>query len=132
MRISGTPEKGDIFNIEYNTNGFGDNSNAIKLAKIEQQAVLTADTSGNPTSSISQGYESLVASVASETETSIIDLNASETLKRQAQQKRDSIMGVNLDEEAANLIQFQQAYQASARVITVAQTLFSSLLQAVG
>ncbi|QGP60116.1 flagellar hook-associated protein FlgK [Piscirickettsia salmonis] len=132
MQISGTPEKGDIFNIEYNTNGFGDNSNAIKLAKIEQQAVLTADTSGNPTSSISQGYESLVASVASETETSIIDLNASETLKRQAQQKRDSIMGVNLDEEAANLIQFQQAYQASARVITVAQTLFSSLLQAVG
>ncbi|ODN41997.1 flagellar hook-associated protein FlgK [Piscirickettsia litoralis] len=132
IQITGTPTKGDMFTVGYNTDGIGDNSNAIELAKIQQEKVLTADSLGNATNSISQGYENLISSVATKTETSIIDLNASETLQKQAQQKRDSIMGVNLDEEAANLVQFQQAFQASARAITVAQNMFDTLIQAVG
>jgi flagellar hook-associated protein 1 FlgK len=72
-----------------------------------------------------------VSSVATSTRQADISRNAQAAVLKQAQDTRESISGVNLDEEAANMVRFQQAYQAAARVIAVADTLFQTLLSAV-
>jgi flagellar hook-associated protein 1 FlgK len=72
-----------------------------------------------------------VSSVATSTRQADISRNAQVAVLKQAQETRESISGVNLDEEAANMVRFQQAYQAAARVIAVADTLFQTLLSAV-
>jgi len=81
-----------------------------------------------------QGYESayglLVEQVGSRTAELKINRDAADTLVTQARSQRDAVSGVNLDEEAANLIRFEQAYNASAQVINIARTLFDSLLTA--
>jgi len=70
--------------------------------------------------------------VGTRTHSSEVDLQAQITLNDQAKQNRDSLSGVNLDEEASNLLRFQQAYQASAKVITVADDIFRTLLSSLG
>ena len=69
--------------------------------------------------------------VGSSTAQARIGLDAQRALRNQAEQAQQSVSGVNLDEEAANLLRFEQSYQASARVIAVADTLFQTLLGAV-
>jgi flagellar hook-associated protein FlgK len=58
-----------------------------------------------------------------------ISEQALEVVYQQAQEARDSISGVSLDEEASALVRFQQAYQANAKVMQTAMSLFESILQ---
>jgi flagellar hook-associated protein 1 FlgK len=123
VTIGGAPETGDSFLIDYNNGGVGDNRNILSMA-----ALQTTKTLQGGSASYLESYNQLVGKVGIQTLEADIDLRTSESLMNQALNKRESISGVNLDEEAANLIKFQQAYEASAQIINVANTLFQTLI----
>lgn len=123
--VNGIPANGDSFVISNNANGSGDNGNALQLAGLQ-----TALTVGNGSASFQGSYAQLVADIGTQTRQADISATAQQGLLRQAKQDRDALSGVNLDEEAANLVRFQQAYQAIAQVITAADTMFQTLLGA--
>jgi len=104
----------------------GDNSNALLLANLQ-----VAQTMENATTSFQGAYGQLVGELGTQTRSAQINADAQAALLSQAQQSRDAVSGVNLDEEAANLLRFQQAYQAIAQVISVADSTFQTLLNAV-
>ena len=124
FEISGEPAPGDTFTIDFNSGGVSDNRNAELLA-----ALGTANTMNGGTQSFAEGYAGLVEDVGVKTRQSQLDLEAGQTLLEQSTNQREAMSGVNLDEEAGKLIQYQAAYNASAQVIAVAQDLFDTLLQ---
>jgi len=124
FNFTGQPKVGDKFNIEFNENGVSDNRNAEFLASFG-----TKNTLNNGSQSFAEGYAGLVENVGVQTRQSQLDLEAGKTLLEQSFNQRESVSGVNLDQEAGKLIQYQAAYNASAKVITVAQDLFNTLLQ---
>ncbi len=124
--VTGTPSDTDSFVLGNNTSGTGDNTNALLLAKLQ-----TGLTMENGTASFQGAYAQIVADVGTKTLQADIGSKAQFAMLRQAQADRDALSGVNLDEEAANLIRFQQAYQAMAQVVTVADSMFQTLLSAV-
>lgn len=121
VTLSGTPANGDVFTV--NNTGPGDNSNALALAAVQTKGILD---NGNTT--LSGAYTQLVSNGASLASEADLNSKAYSALVTQAKDAQQSVSGVNLDEEAANLIRFQQAYQAAAKAITVAKTLFDSIL----
>lgn len=123
--ITGQPQAGDDLVIENNTNGSGDNTNALALVSLQNDRQLLGGKA-----SYQESYASLVADVAVRTRKAESAMNTEQALYDQAVSARDSVSGVNLDEEAANLIRYQQAYQAAAQVIAVADQLFQTLLNA--
>lgn len=130
--VNGVPSEGDRFIIENNTNGEGDNRNALAMAAIQQLNTLLGETSGvAETATIQEAYGLLVSDVGAKTRQAKINSEASDGLLARHQTSLSSVSGVNLDEEAANLIRYQQAYQASAQVISTANTLFETLIGAV-
>ncbi|MFU8787602.1 MAG: flagellar hook-associated protein FlgK [Methylobacter sp.] len=104
----------------------GDNRNALQLAELANQLIMVGGKA-----SFNDAYNEVVADVGTLTRASKLRTSAQETLLNQAKGTRESLAGVNLDEEAANLIKFQQAYQASAQAISVARSLFDTLISAV-
>ena len=111
--------------------GTGDNANLLEMAKLQTRALVDddrADTSSSLTSFASH-YASTVSYVGSVTNEMSVTSTAQANVLQEAQKARDTVSAVNLDEEAVNLIKYQQAYQASSKVIQMAQELFSSLLQ---
>ncbi len=126
VSISGKPQAGDTFTIDFNNDASNDNRNAIKFSELE-----TLKTMAGGTLSFSEGYAKLVEQVGTKSSLSRINTEASKSLLDQTQTLRDSYSGVNLDEEAADLIKFQQLYSANAQVISVARELFDTLLQSI-
>ncbi len=127
FQISGDPAVGDSFTIEPNTGGVGDNSNILSMANLQSVGILDGGSS-SLTSSVSQ----LVAEVGGATRLAGNNLTAQGALLQSAMNQRDSVSGVNLDEEAANMLRYQQAYEAAAQMIAVADSMFATLLNAVG
>ncbi len=123
--LAGYPATGDTFTIGYNANGSSDNRNAVALGDLRMSDLI----GGNLT--MEEAYGAMVAKVGSTTAGLKIGREASDSLLAQAQANRDSVSGVNLDEEAANLIRFEQAYNAAAQVINIARSLFDTMLAAV-
>ena len=123
VQLSGEPKAGDSFKIEFNTDGIGDNRNAIALAKLQHTPTLS-----NGTTDYAQAYSQLVSRVGSRTHELEINTSAQEKLLSQAKERRESISGVNLDEEAANMLRYQNLYQANAQVIATANKLLETLL----
>lgn len=123
--VTGTPADGDAFVLGNNTGGTGDNANALRLAGL--QTALTVEGGA----SFQGAYAQLIADMGSRTRQADIGATAQQALLRQAQADRDSLSGVNLDEEAANLVRFQQAYQAMAQVVTASDSMFQTLLSAI-
>lgn len=123
--VSGDPQAGDELIIENNQNGSGDNRNALALAGLQTSNLLHGGTA-----SYQDAYGGLVAGVAVKTRQAQAGANTEQVLLNQSTAARDSVSGVNLDEEAANLIRYQQAYQAAAQVISVADEMFQVLLNA--
>ncbi len=124
--IAGLPATGDRFVITDNTNPMGDNRNALALANIQQSQNMI-----DGTASLQESYSQMVSRIGADSRRAEINMQSHQGLLDQALLTRDSISGVNLDEEAADLLRYQQAYQAAAQVITVANTLFDTLLAAV-
>jgi flagellar hook-associated protein 1 FlgK len=125
VTISGAPAVGDTFTISDNTGGTGDNRNALALAESLGKPVLD-----NGTTSLNDATSRLVGQVGSATRQIQASRDAQQIVQQEASDARDAVSGVNLDEEAANLIKYQQAYMAAAQMIQVASSLFDSLLAA--
>ncbi len=125
--LNGAANLGDQFLVERNLGGEGDNRNLLALVALQRQDILD-----NGTATYLDAYGTLVADVGSKTQQAGITRDAQQILVEQATAAREAVSGVNLDEEAANLIRFQQAYQAAAQVITTANDLFQTLISAVG
>jgi flagellar hook-associated protein 1 FlgK len=123
VTISGAPATGDRVNVTYNSNGVGDNRNMLLIGDLQQ-----ANSLDNGSSNFQQSFGRLVSDVGTRTQEARINSEASQTLLAQVKDRRESISGVNLDEEAAKLIKFEQAYQASAQVIQVARTIFQTII----
>ena len=131
MTISGRPENNDQFQVGFNTNGVSDNRNALKLADLQNKQTVGLDplvTGISTGTSFTDGYGDLVERVGTLTAQARTDSAATTSILKQATDNRDSLSAVNLDEEAANLIKFEQYYNASAQVIQVARSLFDTLI----
>ncbi len=124
--MSGTPTAGDTFRVQDNQGGVGDNRNARRLADLQ-----TANVMMGGTATIANTYGALIADVGTKTQQAGSNAMTQGHLLSQAEAAKAEVSGVNLDEEAADLVRFQQAYQAAAQVINVANSLFDSLLAAV-
>jgi flagellar hook-associated protein 1 FlgK len=121
--ISGSPSDKDKFVIQRNVNGVSDNRNAVALG-----ALQAAHTMAGGTASYVDAYAQLVSDIGNKTR-EVKALGASQqALADSAVATQQSMSGVNLDEEGANLIRYQQAYQASAKMIDIASKLFDSIL----
>ncbi len=121
--ITGTPQAGDTFTIDYNSDAAMDNRNALAMVDLEQSNTLEGNTQ-----SYYQSYNSLIEFIGIQANSSQINTDAAQRVLQQSTNLRDSISGVNLDEEAADLIRFEQLYGANAQVINVARELFDQLL----
>jgi flagellar hook-associated protein 1 FlgK len=119
--ITGQPKAGDRFSISFNEDGISDNRNALLMSDLQE-----ADVSNK--GAYQDLYGSLLERVGTRTSTAQINLDANKAVLTSTSDAKASISGVNLDEEAAKLVQFQQAYQASAQLISTSQTLFDTLL----
>jgi flagellar hook-associated protein 1 FlgK len=124
--MAGTPQNGDSFVISNNTNAIGDNRNALALGDLRNALTLA-----NSTATYGHAYGQVVADVGTNTHRAQVNQNAQESVLKQATEARDSVAGVNLDEEAANMVRFQQAYQAAAQMIAVSNSVFQTMLDAV-
>lgn len=123
VRIAGAPANGDAFSVGPNASGVGDNRNALLLGAL--QAANTMD--GNATN-FQGAYSQLVNQVGNKTRELEITSAATTQLLAQTLTSQQSVSGVNLDEEAANLLRYQQAYQAAGKVMKTASDLFEVLL----
>ena len=126
VTLSGTPQAFDELTIESNAGGSGDNRNMLLLGALETTGVFDGGRA-----SYQEDYATLVGVVGRQTQAALIETDANESLLIQARDRRLELSGVNLDEEAADLVRYQQAYEANARIISVAQTIFDTLLQSV-
>jgi flagellar hook-associated protein 1 FlgK len=122
--VKNTPKAGDSFNVNFNKDGVSDNRNALAMSDL--QFAKKVDNA-----SYQDRYGQLIERVGTQTAVAQINAQASKSVLDANLQARSSLSGVNLDEEAAKLIQFQQAYQASAQVIRASQTIFDALIAAV-
>ncbi|MDW7550068.1 flagellar biosynthesis protein FlgK [Pseudoalteromonas sp. McH1-7] len=132
--IEGTPNTGDSFKISFNTGGFDDNRNGAALDGLKssdlvrQNVESTGSTESHKT--FNEAYADIVTGVGVITNQAKTNSAAFEALASQSSAWFESLSGVNLDEEAANLLRFQQSYSASAQVISAARTVFDTLLSA--
>lgn len=122
--LTGQPNNGDTFKLSLNSAGVADGRNALALGLLQ-----TKNTMVGAKATFQGAYAQMVASNGIKTRELKVTGEAQQAVLNQAQASRDALSGVNLDEEAANLIRFQQAYQASAKLLEVGKTLFDTVLQ---
>ena len=133
ISISGNVTTGDIFHISFNKDGFSDNSNGLAFAGLQTKDWVRKGSSSADDNKMtfSEAFSSTLTSVGTKVSTYKTSTAAAEAKLTQSQELYESVAGVNLDEEASNLIRYQQAYSASAQVITTARDTFDALLSAV-
>jgi flagellar hook-associated protein 1 FlgK len=123
IALSGVPVAGDTYEINANT-GLGDTRNASLIGDLQSKNILD-----NGTATYQSSYAHLVSSIGNKTREVQVNAQAASAQLEQAQSAANNVSGVNLDEEAANLMKYQQAYQAAGKVMQVADTIFNALLQ---
>jgi flagellar hook-associated protein 1 FlgK len=123
VQITGAPAAGDTFTIGPNTNGVADGSNALLLAGLETQNTLN-----NSSTTYGGVYDQMTSAIGNMTDQMQTTSQAQQSLLTQAQTAQQGISGVNLDEEAANLIRYQESYQACGKMVQVADTCFQALI----
>jgi flagellar hook-associated protein 1 FlgK len=121
LGVHGTPAVGDKINVAANVGGIGDNRNALALAGLQTRSLV----GGGP---LSGAFAAVVARVGSETQNAQSYGRAQDSILQDALNAESSVSGVNLDEEASRLMQFQQQYQAAAKVIATARAIFDDVL----
>lgn len=123
VQISGAPQVGDTFDVTQNTNAAGDNRNALLLAGLQTRNLMV-----NGTTTFQGAYGQLVGEVGARTHELAVTSQAQISMTAQTVAAQQSVSGVNLDEEAANLMQYQRAYQAAAQSMQIANRMFDALL----
>jgi flagellar hook-associated protein 1 FlgK len=121
--MTGAPQEGDTFTIARNT-GVGDTRNASLLGDLQSKNIMD-----NGSATYQSAYAHIVSAIGNKTREVQVNAEASAAQLEQADKAAQNVSGVNLDEEAANLLKYQQAYQAASKIMQVADTIFNSLLQ---
>lgn len=121
LALSGMPANNDRFTVGPNLGGTGDNRNALLLAGVQQKAVTVVGSAQDT-------YNGLVGMIGNRTNEANALASAEQNLLTQARDSRDSVSGVNLDEEAVNLQKYQQAYLAASKSIAAASAMFDAVL----
>lgn len=131
ITLQGTPKEGDTVVIGNATDPqYGDQYTRNAGNARAMQALRDVKMFDN--ASMVDGYAGLMAQVGTRTQSALYAAQMSEAIASDLEANRTAISGTNLDEEAARLIQYQQSYQASAKMLQVAQAIFDNLLQSVG
>jgi len=133
--VTGIPSVGDTFSISFNNGGFNDNRNGLALSALQTAQTtrlnpLSAPDSANAVN-FNQSYADMVSLIGERTSQGRNNEAAGKALLEQTTAWYESLSGVSLDEEASNLIRFQQTYAAAAQIISTSQTVFDTLLAAV-
>ncbi len=123
FKIVGVPANGDTFTVAANTGGVLDNRNALALSGLQTNRTLVGGTT-----TLEGAYSSMIGRIGNKTNEVTVNQKAQANLLEQTRQIQQSASGVNLDEEAANLIKYQKVYQAAAKVLQTANTMFDALL----
>ena len=123
LEFSTAPKKGDEFTIDNNRDGIGNNETMLALVALESERIMPGGLT------ITEAYIERVNQVGNVARQAAIAEQALQVVYQQAQEARDGISGVSLDEEASALVRFQQAYQANAKVMQTAMALFDSILR---
>jgi flagellar hook-associated protein 1 FlgK len=126
VQITGTPAAGDSFTVKSNAGATGNNTNALALAAGQSTGVLNGGTI-----SVTGAVSALITNLGSQAQQINTAQAAQTAINTQASTAAQSVSGVNLDEEAANLLKWQQAYQAAAQALTVGNSLFTTLIDSV-
>jgi flagellar hook-associated protein 1 len=127
VKVTGAPVTGDRFFVAAATAGSGDNSNVLALASVAQKGFF-----GGGTQSLADLGADIVATVGATANRATSELRVQASLREQAEIDLENVSGVNLDEEAANMLRYQDAYLAASKIISVADNLFQTLLQTIG
>lgn len=120
------PAAGDVFTIGFNESGRSDNTNGRALAELQNKALVAGSHS------FTEAYAGLVSRIGNLTSTAEVTMDSSAVMLEQSKARRDDISAVSLDEEAVNLVRFQNSYSASSQVLSAAETVFQTLLSAIG
>jgi len=123
VTLSGAPADGDTFSIDRNAGGVSDGSNALALGALQRKAIV-----GGGATTFGGAYSQLVSEVGNRAMEINVALTTQESVTGQIKASQQSISGVNQDEETANLLMYQQMYQANAKVIQTASTIFDAIL----
>lgn len=110
---------------------YGDNVNIANLANLQSKKILFSDTNGQASESLLGGHSKMTSNLGLYVRGSELQFSAQTNVYEQMMMQRESLSGVSLDEEAANLMRFQQAYEASAQIISTSQSIFQTLLSVV-
>jgi len=124
VTLRNLPKAGDRFLVEFNVDGVSDNTNALAMANLQSVPAVDGFSYQN-------AYGQLLAKVGTQANVVKVSYMANQSILSSSEDALESVRGVNLDEEAARLIQYQQAYTASTRLITAYQDIFDSLISAV-
>lgn len=127
VKLSGSAKAGDVFVIEYNTDAVGDNQNILELGSLQSKRTLNEGSSN-----FTEVYSQLVSRIGSKTHELSVNKEAQRILYEQSIAQNEEVSGVNIDEEGANLIRYQKAYEANARVIGAANEMFDTLINVLG
>ena len=128
-QISGDPEKGDTFTVGQNLNATADSSNALLMANLQTKNTLGAPEGGPPTMTFQGAYAQWVSDVGTKTRELQVTSAAQTAMAEQTEATKQSFSGVNLDEEAANLMRYQRAYQAAGKAMQIANSMFDTILE---
>jgi flagellar hook-associated protein FlgK len=123
LEFSTAPKTGDQFTIDANRDGIGNNEAMLQLVALEDERLMPGGLT------LTEAYIERVNQVGNVARQAAISEQALRVVYRQAQEARDNISGVSLDEEASALVRFQQAYQANAKVMQTAMSMFDTILQ---
>lgn len=123
--LSGSPLAGDVMTVGPNSGARGDNANALAMLGLRTQEILDAGSA-----TYQEAFSRVLGDAAARTQQATINRDALEIQTESARNARDQVSGVNLDEEAADLVRFQQAYQAAAQIISAADEAFRALINA--
>ena len=123
IKLSGVPAAGDVFMVDGNQDGVGDNQNMARVVGLKDVAVTPEGKT------IGVAYNDLVSGVGAVASQATVAKQAMQAVSSQAEKSRDQASGVNLDQEAADLVRYQQAYQAAAKTMQVASQLFDYIAQ---
>lgn len=127
FEIGGRPAAGDAFSIEWNEGGVSDNRNVLDLVGLETAKTVNRRQGGM---TFTEAYSQAVEQVGTKTRQAQIQTDAARGVLDSTEEELNSVRGVNLDEEAARLIEFQLAYNANAQAIRIAQEIFNTLIGA--
>ena len=124
IELSGPPAKGDKFLVDGNVDGIGNNQNIIAITDLEKKRVIGIDDG----LTLSEGYDGIVSNIGNYAQRAAVSKEALKVIYDESVAKRDQVSGVSLDQEAADLVRYQQAYQASAKVMQTAGILFDAII----